>query len=107
MTHAESLQFMLRRGGSHIEELFLMNSCIPSASRNVSRLGDGTTWVAQESETIVGWISAAGSRDADAGASTGEIWAVYVAPGHWGRGIGSSLCEIAERYLHLEGFVEV
>ena len=91
-----------------------MNSWIPSPSINASRHGDrfsypsdDRVWVAQESETIVGWISAAGSRDADAGASTGEIWAVYVAPGRWRKGIGRSLCETAERYLRLEGFIEV
>ena len=69
--------------------------------------GDTATWVAQESESILGWISAAASRDTDTGASTGEIWAIYVAPGHWGRGVGRSLCETAERYLRLEGFIEV
>src|SRR5215469_18042967 len=57
-----------------------------------------STWIVQESETVVGWISAAGSRDAGATASTGEIWAVYVAPEHWGKGIGRLLCETAERY---------
>ena len=66
-----------------------------------------SVWVAQESETIVGWISAAASRDADAGAATGEIWAVYVAPGRWRKGVGRALCETAERHLHLGGFIEV
>ena len=64
-------------------------------------------WVAQESETIVEWISAAASRDADAGASTGEIWAVYVALGRWSKGVGRALCETAERHLRLGGFIEV
>jgi len=41
-----------------------------------------STWVAEESETIIGWISAAASRDADADPSTGEIWAVYIKPCH-------------------------
>lgn len=69
--------------------------------------GDAAAWVAQESEAIVGWISAAASRDPDAHAHTAEIWAVYVAPECWGRGIGRSLCETAERYLRLDGFIEV
>ena len=68
--------------------------------------GDAAAWVAQESEAIVGWISAAASRDPDAHAHTAEIWAVYVAPECWGRGIGRSLCETAERYLRLDGFIE-
>jgi ribosomal protein S18 acetylase RimI-like enzyme len=78
-----------------------------SAWRQNLLAGDTATWVSQESETIVGWISAAASRDADAGGSTGEIWAVYVAPGSWGTGVGRRLCETAERYLRLEGFIEV
>src|ERR1035438_8725843 len=60
--------------------------------RQILLAGDAATWVAQESETVVGWISAAGSRDADASASTGEIWAVYVAPGRWRAGVGRWLC---------------
>jgi ribosomal protein S18 acetylase RimI-like enzyme len=66
-----------------------------------------TTWVAQVSDAIVAWISVGPSRDADAGASTGEIWAVYVAPGCWGQGIGRSLCEHAEQQLRREGCIEV
>jgi ribosomal protein S18 acetylase RimI-like enzyme len=69
--------------------------------------GDSSTWVALEAETILGWISAAASRDADAEASTGEIWAVYIAPGHWGRGVGRSLYETAERSLLQKGFTEL
>jgi len=75
--------------------------------REILLTGNEAVWVAQESETIVGWISAAASRDADAGASTGEIWAVYVTPGHWGKGVGRSLCESAERHSRLGGFIEV
>jgi ribosomal protein S18 acetylase RimI-like enzyme len=76
--------------------------------RQILLAGDSATWVAEASDNIVGWISAAASRDADAaGASTGEIWAVYVAPGRWGRGVGRSLCETAEQHLRLEGLAEV
>jgi ribosomal protein S18 acetylase RimI-like enzyme len=63
--------------------------------------------VAQAADTIVGWISAAASRDPDAGPSTGEIWAVYVAPAHWRTGIGRLLCQRAERRLVEQGLNEV
>ena len=63
--------------------------------------------VAQVADNIVGWISAAASRDPDAGPSTGEIWALYVAPAHWRTGIGRSLCEEAERRLAEQGSNEV
>jgi len=114
MTQVRSPQFTLKRGGPHIGEIvpdeFLDSLSVDkreSTWRQHLLAGDAAAWVAQESETMVGWISAAGSRDSDADASTGEIWAVHVAPEHWGRGVGRSLCETAERYLRLEGFIEV
>jgi ribosomal protein S18 acetylase RimI-like enzyme len=63
--------------------------------------------VAQTADSIVGWISAAASRDPDAEPSTGEIWAVYVAPAHWRTGIGRLLCQQAERRLVEQGLNEV
>jgi ribosomal protein S18 acetylase RimI-like enzyme len=68
---------------------------------------DTSTWVAQASDAIVGWISAGRSRDKDAGTSAGEIWAVYVAPGCWGKGVGRALCIQAEQDLRTEGFITV
>jgi len=71
-------------------------------------LADGEdAWVAEEGGRIVGWISAAASRDADARPFTGEIWAVYVAPDHWRSGIGRLLCADAEQRLATQGMVEV
>lgn len=64
-------------------------------------------WVALEDNTILGWISAAASRDSDAGPATGEIWAIYVAPEHWRSGIGRMLCEGAEQRLGKQGMDEV
>ena len=90
-----------------------MNTWIPSLSTGASRHGDrissadSSTWVAQESDAIVGWISAGPSRDADAGSQAGEIWAVYVAPQCWRKGVGRSLCVQAEKHLSAEGFIEV
>ena len=63
--------------------------------------------VAEDGDKAVGWISAARSRDVDAPQSTGEIWAVYVDPGHWGKGIGRALCAAAEEELRRQGFTEV
>jgi ribosomal protein S18 acetylase RimI-like enzyme len=76
-----------------------------SAWRQNLLAADTSTWVAQESDAIVGWISAGPSRDTDAGSSVGEIWAVYVAPACWRKGVGRSLCVQAEQHLHEEGFI--
>ena len=78
-----------------------------SAWRENLLAADTSTWVAQESDAIVGWISAGPSRDTDAGTSAGEIWAVYVAPGCQGKGVGRSLCVQAEQHLRREGFISV
>lgn len=75
--------------------------------RQILLAADTSTWVAQESDAVSGWISAGPSRDLDAGASTGEIWAVYVAPECWGKGVGRALCEQAEAHLGREGFLAV
>ena len=65
------------------------------------------TWVAEEGDQIVGWISAAASRDADASPTTGEVWAIYVTPSQWRHGVGRLLWNEAERYLNGSGFSEV
>ncbi len=70
-------------------------------------VGHPKVWVAEYGEGVLGWISAARSRDADATGSTGEIWAVYVEPEHWRKGIGHALCDTAEQALFSDGFVEV
>jgi ribosomal protein S18 acetylase RimI-like enzyme len=59
--------------------------------------GEALTWIAEDGDMAVGWISAARSRDDDAPQSTGEIWAVYVDPGHWSKGVGRALCAAAEQ----------
>lgn len=69
--------------------------------------GPALTWIAEQDGAVLGWISAAGSRDADAKPSTGEIWAVYIAPAHWRKGIGRALCAVAEQELRKRGFTEV
>ena len=68
--------------------------------------GHPFSWVAEEGDTVLGWISAAASRDADARRPTGEIWAVYIDPNHWGEGVGRALCDAAEQELRRQGFTE-
>lgn len=66
-----------------------------------------SVWVAAEGDTVLGWISASRSRDVNASQSTGEIWAVYVDPGHWGQGVGRALCAAADEELRKQGFTDV
>src|SRR5262249_46004070 len=36
--------------------------------------------------------------------ATAEIWAIYIEPGHWGKGFGRALCDVAEQELRRQGF---
>lgn len=53
---------------------------------------EGGTWVATHHDDIVGFVSAGPCRDLDpAPQLRWEIYALYVAPQHWGQGLGTSL----------------
>jgi len=54
---------------------------------------------------IVGLVTYARARDAD-GEGTGEIFAIYAAAEHWGRGVGPALHDAAIAGLTAEGFTE-
>jgi ribosomal protein S18 acetylase RimI-like enzyme len=69
--------------------------------------GESMTWVAKDGDTALGWISAGRSRDVDARQSTGEIWAMYVGPHHWSKGVGHALCATAEQELRTQAFTDV
>jgi ribosomal protein S18 acetylase RimI-like enzyme len=65
------------------------------------------TWVADDDDHVVGWVSAGRSRDADVLPTTAEVWAIYVNPRCWRRGIGRRLWREAEGYLGTAGFSDV
>ena len=55
---------------------------------------------------VRGWITFGASRDADAGPSVGEIWALYVHPDAWRRGVGRELVGYALERLARAPFAE-
>ena len=63
------------------------------------------TFVAETDGAIAGIMSAAACRDED-GAGLGELWMLYVAPEHQGRGLGRALNAAAEDELRRLGFSE-
>lgn len=73
----------------------------------LGREGEAAVWVAEEGGALVGWISAGKSRDPDAGPASGELWAIYVDPRCWGRGVGRALWREAEAHLRASGFTSV
>jgi ribosomal protein S18 acetylase RimI-like enzyme len=69
--------------------------------------GESLTWVAEDGYMLLGWISVGRSRDVNAPPSTGEIWAIYVDPDHWSKGVGRALCTAAEQELRRQGFTDM
>jgi ribosomal protein S18 acetylase RimI-like enzyme len=61
------------------------------------------TEVAWENGEIVGFVVFGASRDEDAPAGTGEIYAIYVRERCWGRGIGRLLLDGARASLAADG----
>jgi len=66
--------------------------------------GEPAVRVAEGSDGVAGWIAFGRCRDAGAAASAGEIWAIYVSPDLWGRGIGHELLNRALDELRAGGF---
>ena len=52
---------------------------------------------------VVGFVGFDRSRDAKTPSTTGEIWAIYVLPAHWGKGVGVALWDAARDGLEEEG----
>ncbi len=72
--------------------------------RRLARRGPADrTWVAEENGTVVGFIDTGRSRDPDVPEGTFEVYAVYLAPNHTGRGIGRSLVDHALADLQSRG----
>ena len=65
---------------------------------------DRMLWLADSAGEVAGFASVGPSRDADAPASVGEIYAIYVLPECWDRGVGADLLRRAEHDLREHGY---
>jgi len=63
-----------------------------------------TTLVAETGGAVIGWIRFGASRDGDAPPQTGEVYGLYVSPGHWRLGAGRQLWQAACDRLRHDGF---
>ena len=59
--------------------------------------------VAVQGDEVVGFVGFDRSRDPKTPSTTGEIWALYVKPEHWGKGVGVALWDAAREGLEEEG----
>jgi ribosomal protein S18 acetylase RimI-like enzyme len=67
-----------------------------------------TFYVAENEGNIVGVLALGPCRDPEAdGASTGELYALYLAPAYWRTGIGSAMMSKAESLLKTGGYFRV
>lgn len=72
--------------------------------RQVLAEGQSELLVAHDGASVVGFVSFGPSRDADAPAGRGEIWAIYVLPRAWSTGVGRALLAAARARLLAAGF---
>jgi ribosomal protein S18 acetylase RimI-like enzyme len=69
--------------------------------------GRPSVLVAGDDRAIIGWAAFGDSRDEDTLKSDGELWAIYLRPDYWGRGIGQQLWREASRKLSQSGCATV
>lgn len=65
---------------------------------------DRPFFVAEEDETLVGFVE--GVPD-EADERTFHLYRIYVAPDHWGQGVGGSLLDHLERHLQDDGIEQL
>ena len=63
--------------------------------------------MAVDGDKVVGFTGFDRSRDAGTKSTVGEIWAMYVAEAHWGKGVGLALWDGARDGLKEEGCTQV
>ncbi len=73
----------------------------------IFRESASTVFVAEDDEGLIGWISVGPSRDADTRPTTGELWAIYLAPERWREGGGRALWSHGRAHLQRAGFADV
>lgn len=66
--------------------------------------GQSDVLVAREGGVMLGWISFGACRDDDAPAGQAEVWAIYVDPRHWSRGVGRALWQRARDRMRAQGY---
>jgi GNAT superfamily N-acetyltransferase len=74
--------------------------------RDAIEYGEPLLQVALAPQGLVGFVGYDRSRDPKTKPTTGEIWALYVDPAHWGKGVGLALWDAAREGLVEEGCTE-
>jgi RimJ/RimL family protein N-acetyltransferase len=75
--------------------------------REAIEFNEPQVYVAVDGEQVVGFVGFDRSRDKGTPNTTGEIWAIYAAPSHWGQGVGLALWDATRDGLLDEGCTKV
>ena len=75
--------------------------------RDAVEYGEPLLQVAFDADRLIGFVGFDRSRDPKSKPTTGEIWAIYVEPSYWDRGVGLALWDAAREGLLEEGCTEV
>jgi ribosomal protein S18 acetylase RimI-like enzyme len=75
--------------------------------RDAIEYGEPLLQVAEDAGRVIGFAGFDRSRDPKSKSTTGEIWALYVEPQHWGTGAGLALWDATREGLLEEGCTEV
>jgi RimJ/RimL family protein N-acetyltransferase len=75
--------------------------------RDAIEYGEPLVHVALDERKVIGFVGYDRSRDEGSKPTTGEIWALFIVPAHWGRGAGAALWDAAREGLIEEGCTEV
>lgn len=82
---------------------------VPGWRQCLERTRISTTVVACDELAVVGFCTLRSASRGRAGGAIGEVWALFVEPSHWRRGIGRLLCErtLSDAWSRGFGGVEV
>lgn len=75
--------------------------------RDAIEFSEPQVHVAVDEGQVVGFVGFDRSRDKGTPNTMGEIWAIYAAATHWGRGVGLALWDAAREGLLEEGCTKV
>ena len=75
--------------------------------REAVEFGEPQLQVACDAQGVIGFVGFDRCRDKGTPPTMGEIWAIYVAPVHWGEGVGLALWDAAREGLLEEGCSDV
>jgi ribosomal protein S18 acetylase RimI-like enzyme len=81
---------------------------VAESFRKSISLGSEDIYIVEEIDTVIGFLALGRCRDSDVDQGvTGEIYAMYLVPEQWRKGIGQSMWREGERIFKSRGYSQV